>query len=657
MLGNGLSRCAGRVRRHRPVPKFGHKVTASVSVKGAFRNMAVRRFRAMTILGAAGAFLVAAQPAPVQAEALQDSHVLSTFGIHKYKADFTHFDYVNPDAPKGGKIRLSGIGTFDSLNQFIIKGNPAGSIGLIYDSLFEGSYDEPLVAYGLIAESVSHPADFSSVTYTLRKQAHWHDGQPITPEDVVFSFETLKAAHPRYAYYYKNVVKAEKTGPSKVTFSFDQTGNRELPDITAQLTILPKHYWEGTDANGKKRDIMSTTLEPPLGSGPYRVNEVKPGKAISFTRVEDYWAKDLPIVQGRHNFDEIHYDYYRDSTVALEAFKGDQFDVRVESSAKNWATAYKFPAVEKGHVIPKVWQTLNPQPMQAFVFNTRRQKFADARVRLAFNHAFNFEWANKNLFFGQYTRVDSFFANSVLAATDIPKGLELEILEPLRGKVPEEVFTKPFSNPTFNDQKAVRTNLRAALNLLKEAGWIVKDRKLVNQKTGKQLTVEFLLAQPTFERIVLPYKRNLERLGMAVSVRTIDASQYESRLEGFDFDIVIGSWGQSLSPGNEQRDYWGSASADRNGSRNLIGIKNPAIDTLIDKIIFSKDREEQLAATHALDRVLLWNHYLVPQWYFEGQRVARWNRFGIPANRPEYALGILDTWWYDAEKAAAVKGN
>ena len=626
--------------------------------------MAFNRVRRVSYVGfrgavvaLTGALLLTAQSQSVRAEALDNSHVLSTFGIHKYGPDFKHFDYVNPNAPKGGTMRLSAVGTYDSLNPFIIKGNAPGSVGLIYDSLFEGSHDEALVSYGLIAETASHPADYSSVTYKLRKEARWHDGKPITPEDVVFSFETLKKAHPRYAYYYKNVVKAEKTGPNEVKFSFDQTGNRELPDITAQLTILPKHYWEGTDAEGKKRDIMSTTLEPPLGSGPYRVKDVKPGKAITFERVEDYWAKDLPIAAGRWNFDEIQYDYYRDSTVALEAFKGDQFDVRFESSAKNWANAYEFPAKKKGQVLQKVWQTKNPEPMQAFVFNTRRAKFADRRLRRAFNYAFDFEWANKNLFFGQYHRVNSFFANSDLEATGVPKGLELDMLEPLRGKIPDEVFTTPYTNPKAGDQRALRKNLRMALDLLKQAGWSVKNKKLVNDKSGEELKVEFLLVQPDFERVVLPYKRNLERLGVTVSLRTVDPSQYQNRLEAFDFDIIVGSWAQSLSPGNEQRDYWGSATVDRKGSRNLIGIKDPAIDALIDKIIFSKDREEQLAATHALDRVLLWNHFLVPQWYFKGSRVARWDRFGIPTDRPEYSLGVLDTWWYDADKAAALKGN
>ena len=619
--------------------------------------MAAIRSSAPTILAAAGAFLLAIQPAPIQAEALQDSHVLSTFGIHKYGPDFKNFEYVNPNAPKGGTIRIGGFGTYDSLNYLIVKGNAPGSIGLIYESLFEGARDEPLVSYGLIAESASHPADYSSVTYKLRKEARWHDGKPITPEDVVFSFNTHKAGHPQWAYYYKNVVKAEKTGPHEVKFTFDQKGNRELPDITAQLTILPKHYWEGTDATGKKRDIMSTTLEPPLGSGPYRVKDVKPGKAITFERVEDYWAKDLPIMKGRYNFDEVQIAYFRDRTVMLEAFKAGRLDVQVENQAKRWATAYDFPAAKKGNVIKQVFKTENPQGMAAFVFNTRRPKFSDRNVRRAFNYAFDFEWTNKNIFFNQYTRTPSYFAGSVLAATGLPKGLELEILEELRGKIPDEVFTKEYTNPVAKDQTSRRKNVRMALRLFKQAGWEVKNKVLVNSKTGEQMQIEFLLFSPDSERIVLPYMRNLERLGMKVSLRTVDSSQYQNRLETFDFDIVLSGWGQSLSPGNEQRDFWGTAAADRKGSRNLVGIKNPAIDKLIDRIIFSKDREEQLAATRAMDRVLLWNNYVVPNWYFNGTRTARWNRFGLPKVDPEYGFSYLDRWWYDESKAAALKGN
>src|SRR5690606_161927 len=427
---------------------------------------------------------------------------------------------------------------------------------MIYDTLLEPSQDEPSTYYGLLAESVSHADDFSWATFVLRKEARRHDGEPVTPEDVVFSLEALKEGHPQYAYYYQNIVKAEKTGEHEVTFTYDQAGNRELPLITGQLPVLPKHYWEGTDDQGRKRDFFSTTLVPPLGSGPYRITAVNPGSTITIERVEDYWGRDLPVNVGRHNFDRIRAEYFRDSTIALEAFKSDRFDVRFETSAKDWATAYNFPAVRDGRVILDVIKTENPEPMQAFVFNTRRAKFSDRRVRLAFNYAFDFEWANQNRFYGQYTRLDSYFAGSELAATGLPEGLELEILEPLRGEVPDEVFTTVYKNPVGGNPAAVRRNLRTASQPLKEAGWEVRDNRLVNIETNEPMRVEFLLVQPTFERVVLPYRRNLERLGIEVSVRTVDVSQYQNRVDQFDFDIVVNSWPQSLSPGNEQRDFW-----------------------------------------------------------------------------------------------------
>ncbi len=591
------------------------------------------------------------------AEEPRERHGLSLMGDLKYAPDFKHFDYVNPDAPKGGKLRLSAIDTFDSLHPFILKGNASGLVSYIYESLMQSSRDEPSSEYGLLAESVSHPDDFSSVTYTLRAKARWHDGKPVTPEDVIFSFNSLKKAHPRYAYYYANITSAEKVGDRKVKFTFNQKGNRELPLITGQITVLPKHYWEGTDAQGKKRDFFSSTLEPPLGSGPYRVKEVKPGRSLTVERVEDYWGKDVPVTVGKFNFDEIQLEYFRDSVVALEAFKADQYDVRPENSAKFWATSYDFKAVKNGNVILDVLKSRNAEPMQSFVFNTRRERFADPRVRQAFNYAFNFEWANKTLFFGQYSRVNSYFANSELASSGLPQGLELEILEPLRDQLPKEVFTTEYKNPIGGDQATARRNLREARKLLKEAGWVVKGAKLVNAKSGEEMKIEFLLVSPLFERIVLPYVQSLKRLGIHATVRTIDPSQYQNRLRDFDFDSIVNSWGQSLSPGNEQRDYWGSKSADRVGSQNFIGIKNPAVDTLIEKIIFAKDREELVAATRALDRVLLWNHYVVPQWYFSGLRIARWNRFGMPERQPEFGYGYPNTWWYDEQKAAAIKGK
>ena len=428
-----------------------------------------------------------------------------------------------------------------------------------------------------------------------------------------------------------------------------------MPQITGELTILPKHYWEGTDENGKKRDFFASTLVPPLGSGPYRITNVVAGRNITVERVKDYWGKDLPVNVGKNNLDVLRADYFRDDTVALEAFKGGQFDVRFENSAKNWATAYKVKSVTDGDIIKSQIVTKNPERMQAFIFNTRRERFNDARVRQAFNLAFDFEWANKNLFFDQYSRVASFFEGSELAATGLPQGRELEILEEFRSEVPAQVFTEVYKNPINGSPNLVRANLRKARKLLEEAGWQIKDRVLVNKKTGKKMELEVLLVSPAFERIVLPYKKSLERLGITVRVRTVDVSQYQNRVDAFDFDMIVGGWGQALSPGNEQRNYWGSETADRQGSRNLVGIKDGAIDKLIEKLIYAKDRSELVAVTRALDRVLLWNRFVVPQWYSKGTRLARWNRFGFPEKTPDYRIGFPDIWWFDEAKAAMVK--
>jgi len=580
---------------------------------------------------------------------------LSLFGELKYQPGFKNFDYVNVNAPRGGTLRMGSIGTFDSLNPFIIKGRAASLSGLIYDSLLTSSADEPSSFYGLVAEAVSYPDDYSSVTYRLRREARWNDGKPISVEDVIFSLETLKKGHPRYAYYYADIDRAEKTDDHEVTFYFKKSGNRELPQITGELTILPKHYWEGTDENGKKRNFFASTLVPPLGSGPYRIGKVVAGRSITVERVKDYWGQDLPVNVGKNNIDVLRSEYFRDDTVALEAFKGGQFDVRFENSAKNWATAYKVKSVTSGDIIKSQLVTKNPERMQAFIFNTRRDRFSDARVRQAFNLAFDFEWANKNLFFGQYARVSSFFQGSELAATGLPQGRELEILEELRDEVPARVFTEVYKNPVNGSPALLRVNLRKARKLLEDAGWKIKDRVLVNTKTGQKMELEVLLVSPAFERIVLPYKKSLERLGIALRVRTVDVSQYQNRVDGFDFDMIVGGWGQALSPGNEQRNYWGSQTADRKGSRNLVGIKNPAIDKLIGKLIYAKDRSELVAVTRALDRVLLWNNFVVPQWYSKGTRLARWNRFGFPEKTPDYSIGFPDIWWFDESKAASVK--
>jgi microcin C transport system substrate-binding protein len=582
-------------------------------------------------------------------------HGLSLFGDLKYPPNFAHFEYVDPAAPKGGTVREAVIGTFDSFNVVIggVKGVDAAGVALIYDTLLVSALDEVSTGYGLLAEAVSYPEDFSSATYRLRAGPRWHDGKPVTVEDVIYSFDVFKKNNPRYSAYYRHVVKVEQTGEREITFTFDGPGNRELPQIVGEIHVLPKHYWEGTDKNGKKRDITETTLEPPLGSGPYRIKNFEPGRFIAFERVKDYWGKDLNVAIGTNNFEELRFLYFRDPTVALEAFKADAVDWRTENSAKSWATAYDFPAVQEKRVILEEFPLNSFGIMQAFAFNTRRPKFQDPRVRLAFNYAFDFEEMNKQIFFGKYARVASYFQGTELASSGVPSGRELEILETVRDKVPPEVFTKPYTNPAGGNPQAVRDNLREALRLFKEAGYEVRDGKLVNAKTGEPYAVEFLTADPNFERVFLFYKPSLDRLGIGVTVRTVDEAQYENRLRNWDFDIITQSWGESLSPGNEQRGYWGSQAADQIGSYNVVGIKNPAVDAIIDQVIFAKSREDLVAATRALDRVLLWNHYVVPQWFYGKTRTARWDRFGHPAELPKYASpAFLAIWWWDAEKAA-----
>ena len=582
-------------------------------------------------------------------------HGLSLFGDLKYPPGFKQFDYVNSAAPKGGAARQIAIGTFDNFNIAVagVKGALVTGLDHIYDTLLTSSFDEVSTEYGLIAEAISYAEDFSSAAYRLRAEAKWHDGVPITPEDAIFSFAAFKKYSPQLAAYYRHVAKLEKTGDHEITFVFDAPGNRELPQIVGQLLILPKHWWEGTDKNGKKRDIGVTTLEPPLGSGPYRIKDFSPGRNIVYERVKDYWGKDLNVNVGRDNFDELRFEYFRDTTVALEAFKGDTVDWRTENSAKNWATAYDFPAVIDKRVIKEEFPINSQGIMQAFAFNIRRAKFQDPRVRLAFNFAFDFEEMNKQIFFGQYKRIASYFEGTDLASSGLPEGRELEILQTVHDQVPPEVFTTPYSNPVGGDPQKVRANLREAIRLFRAAGFEVRNERLVNAKTGEPFTVEFLADDPSFERVFLFYKPSLDRLGVGVSVRTVDDSQYENRLRSWDYDVITASWPQSLSPGNEQRGYWGSQAADQPGSLNLIGIKNPAVDAMIDQVIYAKSRSDLVAATKALDRVLLCNHYVVPQWTYGKVRSARWDRFGRPDPLPKYAAaGFPALWWWDAEKAA-----
>jgi microcin C transport system substrate-binding protein len=576
------------------------------------------------------------------------SHGNSLHGDLKYPADFRHFDYVNPDAPKGGKIRQYSVGTFDTLNPYILKGVSAAGLGLLFDGLTSSASDEASSAYGLIAETIETPADYSWVIFNLRKEARWHDGTPITADDVVFSFETIMAkGHPFYRNYFKSITKAERLGPLKVKFSFSGALNRELPHITGQLPILSKAYYS-------KVDFAKTTLEPPLGSGPYKIVAVDPGRSITYERVKDYWARDLPVNKGQHNFDRIRYDYYRDQTVALEAFKSGEYDFRQENSSKVWATGYDAPAVRNGLIKKQMVRHQSPTGMQALVFNTRRPQFVDRKVRQALAYAFDFAWTNKNLFYGQYTRTKSYFSNSELAATGRPSAAELAYLEPHRANLPPEVFTTVYAPPKSSGSGNIRKNLRRAKKLLVAAGWTVKGGKLINEKTGKALTMEVLLVSPAFERIMLPMVKNLKRLGVETTVRTVDSAQYQNRLNDFDFDAIVFTFAQSLSPGNEQRDFWGSYNADAKGSRNFIGVKDPAVDDLIEKIIAAPDRAALIAATRALDRVLLWGHYVVPQWHIQSYRIAYWDRFGRPAQTPKYGLGF-SAWWIDAAKDFALQ--
>ena len=595
-------------------------------------------------------------PACAQGAKPQWRHGLSLFGDLKYPAGFKRFDYVNPQAPKAGTVRLAAFGTFDNFNQVMagIKGLFAAAGGTICDTLMVSSLDEAASHYGLIAEAVSHPNDIAYTSFRLRAAARHHDGKPITAEDVIFSFEAYKKYNPFIGAFFRHVVKVAQSGEREVTFTFDSPGNREMPVILGSLRILPKHWWEGSDNSGKKRDVGTTTLEPPLGNGAYRIKEFAAGRSLVYERVKDYWAKDLNVNVGRDNFDEIRYEYFRDPTTAMEAFKTDHADWRVENSVKNWATAYDFPAVNEKRVILDEFPQRDREIMRAFAFNIRREKFKDARLRRAFNFAFDFEEMNKQFFFGKYKRIDSYFEGTELASSGLPQGEELKLLEPLRSKVPPEVFTTPYSNPVGGTADKMRANLMEGMRLLREAGYEVRNQKLTNARIGEVLSVEFLCSTSDAsgaERIVLFYKPSLAQLGIDVTLRSIDDVQYQNRLRDFDFDITTVTWPQALSPGNEQRDLWTSQAADTPGSRNYVGIKDPAIDALVERVIFAKSRAQLVAATRALDRVLLWHNFVVPQFAHDKVWAARWDRFGRPDPLPEYgAAAFPAVWWWDAVK-------
>jgi len=585
--------------------------------------------------------------------ALADSlqlHGLSKYGELKYSAGFMHFDYVNPNAFKGGRIKLAATGTFDKLNPFSLKGIAAAGNNLTFDTLMQASADEPSSIYGLIAESVEVPPDRSWIIFNLNPQARFHDGSQITVHDVAYTFDILKkSGHPKYRLALKNVASVEKLGTFRIKFLFNKGASKELPLLVGQLPVLSRAYW-------KDRDFTKASLEAPLGSGPYRVVDVDPGRSVTYSRVQNYWAANLPVNRGRHNFDIIQYDYYRDRTVALEAFKAGEYDLRQEYVAKFWATAYDSPAVEAGLIKKRLFRHKRPAGMQAFVFNTRRPVFEDRRVREAVGHAFDFEWTNEALFYGIYRRTRSYFANSVFAAEKLPDAEELAVLEPFRGRVPDDLFTMLYRPPSTRGKEGVRDNIIRGLALMKEAGWSVRKGVLVNEKTGRPFQFEILLNNPSFERIAEPFVRNLKRMGIKARIRVVDSSQYQNRRKNFQFDLTLAIWRQSLSPGNEQRNMWKSAAADVPGSFNFAGIKDPVVDELVERALIAKDRKSLIAHIRALDRVLLWGHYVIPHWHSRADRVALWDRFAWPEKTP--ARGYqLDSWWFVPAKSTRVDSN
>ncbi|WP_374385237.1 extracellular solute-binding protein [Dongia sp.] len=598
---------------------------------------------ALALAIGAGAALVG----PAQAQDSIKTHALTLGDKPKYGPDFKHLDYVNPDAPKGGTVRYAGVGSYDSFNPFIVNGDPAGLTGF-YETLTTQVDDDSMGEYGLIAESMEVATDNSWIIFNLRPQAHWQDGKPITADDVVFSFDILKEkGAPNYRFYYANVDKAEALDAHRVKFSFSTKNNRELPVIMGQLPVLPKHFWEG-----KKFDEPS--LDVPLGSGPYKLKSFEAGRSVTMERDPNYWGKDLPVNIGTDNYDIVRTDYYRDPTVVLEAFKAGSFDFRAENSAKQWATGYESPALKDGRFKMETIQSDNPQGMQGFAMNLRKPIFQDVLVRQAMILAFDFEWSNKTLFFSQYTRTRSYFQNSPMEAKGLPSPEELKILEPLRGKIPDEVFTTEYNPPATDGSGNNADNLAKAAALLDQAGWKLENGK--RMKNGQALEIEFLLqAGDLFERIVQPYAKSLERLGVKLTLRAVDAAQYQKRNEDFDYDMISSVFPQSLSPGNEQRDFWGSASADAPGSRNEIGIKDPVIDQLVEELIATPNREELIAYCRALDRILQWRYYVVPNWHMGAFRIAYWNKFGRPDKLPEPTYGIgLSAWWIDPVKEQAL---
>ena len=580
------------------------------------------------------------------------SHAIAMHGEPKYNEDFLNVEYIDINSLKGGSIVRSAIGTFDSFNPFTLKGTAAIGIGALYETLTTGSSDEAFTEYGLLAETIEWPDDRSWVSYDIRKEAKWHDGKKITADDVVWTFNTLmEKGHPFYSYYYGDVAEVIKENEQKVRFNFKTNTNKELVLIIGQLPVLPKHYWED-------RNFEETTLEIPIGSGPYKIKSFDSGRSITYELNNEYWGfkNKIPIKVGKDNFGTIRYDYYKDRGIEREAFKSGEIDFFSENSSKEWATSYNINSIKNGLIIKELIQHENPQGMQGFAFNIRKDKFKDRRVRKALSYAFDFEWSNKNLFFDAYIRTDSFFENSELASSGLPSKEELNYLNPYFDVLPKEIFSEEFKNPVTDGSGYMRNQLQEASILLKDAGWDLINGQLKHSSTNEIFEFEILLRSPAFERIVLPFRDNLEKLGINVIVRTIDSAEYQKKIETFDFDMIVQTFSQSLSPGNEQRSFWGSDAADTNGSRNVIGIKNYAVDGLVESLINAKDREELITITRALDRVLLWNYYVIPQWHISSYRVLYWDFFDQPARKPKYSLGF-DTWWINQNKYNQIQSN
>ena len=578
-------------------------------------------------------------------------HALSSFGDFKYPEGFKHFDYVNPDAPKGGRISTNGGITFDTFNPFIVKGNAAMGLGLLFDSLMTSSGDEPDTVYGLIAKSAEIAPDRRSITFQMRPEAKFSDGSPVTADDAAFTFEILKEkGAPGIALPLRDVGSAQAIDKHTVRYTFQGDRLRDLPLVVAGLPVLSKAYYA-------TRAFDQTSLaEAPLGSGPYQLANFEKDKFLSYKRRADYWAKDLPVNVGRNNFDEVRFEYFRDRSIALEALKAGHIDMREEFTARDWSTAYEIAAVQEGRLAKIVMKDERPSGAQGFLLNMRRAKFGDVRVRKALDLAFDFEWMNKNIFYGLYLRTASYFENSDLKAAALPGPDELALLEPFREKLSKSVFEAPYAAPTTDGSGMARDNLKLAAKLLDEAGWTIKDGKRINAK-GEPLSIEFLLEEPSLLRVIGPFEKNLRLLGVDFAARQVDSAQYENRIKSYEFDMLIQRFVMQLTPGVELKNYWSSEAAAMTGSRNLAGVANPVVDALIDKVIEAKSRTELTAAARALDRVMRAEHIWVPNWYKASHNIAAWNKFSWPDTKPRYASGVLDTWWYDAAKAAKLSTN